>query len=425
VDKVFDKLTELVSGGFFFEHPRLIPIAILVLTGIYLWRFQGARGFGPWRSVLAASTAVLLVLSIIGWLAYRYWGLPDSFADGQIGILIAEVPGDQQGRQHQEAYQNAIRLRVQNSDELREIVKVRLIERPLPPDAEARQAEAVKIGRWLRAAFVVRPFVVEGTQEPWLTVVNPQNMFQPESSLGKFSTPQLAELDTLPLPEDLAQLAETALALALSERHSYKEAARVLGDVLRSGHLPEAATSRWALHRLRGDALLVSGINTEAVTEYQEALRLKPDFAEAHSNLGAALYAEGLNDAAIAEVKQALRLKPDFAEAHNGLGLILNAVGYHDAAIAEVKQALRLKPDFAEAHNNLGAALYVEGRQDAAIAEYREALRLKPDFAAARDGLGLALNAAGQHGAAIAELKEALRLKPDYSDAHCNLGGCA
>ena len=94
------------------------------------------------------------------------------------------------------------------------------------------------MGRWLRAAFVLRPFVVESTQEPRVTVVNPQNIFQPEASLGKFSSPQLATLDTLPLPEDLAQLAETTLALTLNERHSYKEAAKVLGDVLKSGHLP-------------------------------------------------------------------------------------------------------------------------------------------------------------------------------------------
>jgi hypothetical protein len=33
-DKLIDKLTELVSGGFFFEHPRRIPIAILVMTVI-------------------------------------------------------------------------------------------------------------------------------------------------------------------------------------------------------------------------------------------------------------------------------------------------------------------------------------------------------------------------------------------------------
>jgi hypothetical protein len=160
---------------------------------------------------------MMMGLSVIGWLIYRYCFLPPPFTDDEIGILIAEVP-DQKNHEQQSAYQNTIRGRVQSDEQLREIVKVRLIERPLPPDADAQQAEALRIGRWLRASFVLRPFAVEGTQEPWLTVVNPQDIFQPEASLGQFSSKQLATLDTLPLPDNLAQLAETAVAATLALR---------------------------------------------------------------------------------------------------------------------------------------------------------------------------------------------------------------
>jgi tetratricopeptide (TPR) repeat protein len=157
---------------------------------------------------------------------------------------------------------------------------------------------------------------VEGTQEPWLTVVNPENMFQPESSLGKFSNPQFATLDTLPLPEDVTLLAETTLALALGQRHAYKEAAQILGDVLQSEHLPDAVPSGWVLNFLRGGDLAESGQYDAAIAEIREAIRLKPDFAEAHNNLGYALYATGQHDAAIAEFSEAIRLNPDLAKAH-------------------------------------------------------------------------------------------------------------
>jgi len=132
-----DKIVELLAqfGGLFFEYPPLIPLVIVVLTVIFayrryrhLWDYRGERGFGLWRSVLAASAIVMAGLSVIGWLAYRFWGLPPSFADGQIGILVAEVP-DQNNRNHQEAYQYAIRLQIA---QLREVVKVRLIERHCP-----------------------------------------------------------------------------------------------------------------------------------------------------------------------------------------------------------------------------------------------------------------------------------------------------
>jgi hypothetical protein len=235
VDKLIDILITLLSVGLFFKYPRLIPISILVVASgsafwFYRWKYTPQAGVGPWREVLAVWAIVALVLSIVGVLGYRYWGLPSPFADDDIGILVAEVP-DQTNREQQTAYQTAILRRVQSNEQLRERVKVKLITRPLLPDADDQQAEAVKIGRRLRAAFVVRPFVVlEGaqqSQQPWLTVVNPQEVFRPLASLGEFPSTELATPDKLPLPENLTQLAEVIFALALNARHAYKEAAQV------------------------------------------------------------------------------------------------------------------------------------------------------------------------------------------------------
>src|SRR5208283_5428753 len=257
---------------------------------------------------------------------------------------------------------------------------------PLPPDADAQQAEALKIGHWLRASFVLRPFVVEGTQEPWLTVVNPQNMFQPESSLGKFSSPQLAALDKLPLPEDLALLAETALAFALSVRHSDKEAAWILDEVLKSPTLPDAALSRWALHETRGEDLLDAKETREAITEFREVIRLRPDDPVAYNNLGLALDISGQPNLAVAEYREAIRLKPDDANAHTNLANVLAESGKLGNAIAEFTEAIRLDPGDVEAYTGLGNAHVESGQLDAAITEYRAAIRLKPDDADAHFG---------------------------------------
>ena len=59
----------------------------------------------------------------------------------------------------------------------------------------------------------------------------------------------------------------------------------------------------------------------EALASYQRALHLKPDFAEAHYNLGIALQAQGQIAEALACYQRALQLKPDYAEAHNNLGM--------------------------------------------------------------------------------------------------------
>ena len=76
-----------------------------------------------------------------------------------------------------------------------------------------------------------------------------------------------------------------------------------------------------------------------------------------------------------------LELKPDYAEAHNNLGNALKDQGKLDEAMACYRRALELKPDYAEAHNNLGNDLGTQGKLDEAVACYRRALELKPDYA--------------------------------------------
>jgi tetratricopeptide (TPR) repeat protein len=175
-------------------------------------------------------------------------------------------------------------------------------------------------------------------------------------------------------------------------------------------------------HNNLGSALQDKGQLEEAIADYREALRLKPDYAIAHSNLGSALHHKGQLDEAIAELREALRLNKNLAEAHNSLGVAVRDKGQLDEAIAEYQEALRLKKDHAMAHYNLGNALREKGRTDEAIAELREALRLKKDYPWAHCSLGVALRAKGQLDEAIAEYQEALRLKKDFPDARNILG---
>ena len=62
-----------------------------------------------------------------------------------------------------------------------------------------------------------------------------------------------------------------------------------------------------------------------------KALQLRPDFAEAHYNLGHLLKEQGQFAEAVASLQEALRLKPDFVEAHYCLGVLLQE-GYGNDA---------------------------------------------------------------------------------------------
>jgi protein O-mannosyl-transferase len=94
-----------------------------------------------------------------------------------------------------------------------------------------------------------------------------------------------------------------------------------------------------------GDVLALTGRMSEAVAEYETALRLNPDNFEARYNLGLALSADGRTSEAIAQYEAALRLNPHYAEAHYNLAVALLTIpGRTDEAVAHLNTVLRLQP---------------------------------------------------------------------------------
>ncbi len=172
----------------------------------------------------------------------------------------------------------------------------------------------------------------------------------------------------------------------------------------------------------RGAAKNDLGRNEDAITDYNEAIRLKPDLIEAYYNRGKAKNDLGRHEAAIADYTEAIRLKPDNAEAFNNRGKAKGSLGRNEAAIVDYDKAIQLKPNNALAYNNRGNAKGALGRNEAAIADYDEAIRLKRDYALAYNNRGVAKDVLGRHEAAIADYDEAIRLKPDFAEVYSNRG---
>jgi hypothetical protein len=112
--------------------------------------------------------------------------------------------------------------------------------------------------------------------------------------------------------------------------------------------------------------------------------------------MGIALKATGNFREAVENFQHAIRLKPDFAEAYNNLGNVLNDDGQFNAAVAHFQKAIFLKPDYAEAFNNLGVAHFYQGQIQKALHSYDKALDVQPEFADARWNRALAYLLAGR-----------------------------
>lgn len=146
----------------------------------------------------------------------------------------------------------------------------------------------------------------------------------------------------------------------------------------------------------QGNALRDQGRLDDATAAYRAAIRLDPNFAEAHNNLGSVLGRQGRSDEAILELSKALELDPKLAAAHNNLAILFATRGQTENAAGQFAEVLRLDPRDAGAHFNLGLLLARQGKLEEAIAHYEEALKIQPDNQDARRALEHARRRAGR-----------------------------
>jgi len=86
----------------------------------------------------------------------------------------------------------------------------------------------------------------------------------------------------------------------------------------------------------------------ERIELYKHAIRIDPNLAVVHYNLGIAYYASGMLRETVAANKQAIRLDPDFALAHANLGVAYVAIKDRDSAYEQYKILKRLDSELAK-----------------------------------------------------------------------------
>jgi predicted O-linked N-acetylglucosamine transferase (SPINDLY family) len=92
----------------------------------------------------------------------------------------------------------------------------------------------------------------------------------------------------------------------------------------------------------------------------------------------------------VTHFEHALAVKPDYPEAHTNLGLAFQDQGRVDDAMSHFERALTLRPDFAVALYNLAVLLQQQGRVNEAAQRHRQVLSVSPNYADAKFGLCMA-----------------------------------
>ena len=164
------------------------------------------------------------------------------------------------------------------------------------------------------------------------------------------------------------------------------------------------------------------GNHDQAIIAYNKVISLKPDHAEAYSNMGIAFYYKGLLDEAILAFKEATSLNPNYYQAYNNLGNALKDQGKFGEAVDAYKKSILIRPNYAHAYYNMGVAYQEHGELNQAIKAFNKSISLKSDYAEAYSNLGNTLQELGELDKAIEACKKALSLNPNYVEAFNNLG---
>ena len=135
--------------------------------------------------------------------------------------------------------------------------------------------------------------------------------------------------------------------------------------------------------------LRFSGKHQDSEYSYTEAIRLKPDYADAYNNRGYEYNKQRKYKKAIEDFNEAIRLKPDHAVAFNNRGFAYEKQKRYEEAIKDYTKTISIDSDNAVAFNNRGAVYLAQKNYEEAIKDQNKAIRLKPGYAAAFNNRGL------------------------------------
>lgn len=151
----------------------------------------------------------------------------------------------------------------------------------------------------------------------------------------------------------------------------------------------------------------------EAQNSFQQAIKLYPNYATSYHWYGFYLLSMSRAEEAIEQLNIALQKDPISLIINTNLGLAYSVAGKEEKAVEQLKKTLELEPGFALAHYRLGEIYLHKGDFSQAIREFQKARELSEDDLRLFSALGYAYAQAGKHLEATEVLKKLLELSKE------------
>jgi tetratricopeptide (TPR) repeat protein len=161
-----------------------------------------------------------------------------------------------------------------------------------------------------------------------------------------------------------------------------------------------------------------------AIEDLSQALQIDPNNIRALAARGDWRFEAGDKQGAEADLKQSLKISMDAEDykAYMNRGNLRKNLGDKQGALADYNQAIRINPNFAFAYSNRGSFRLGLGDKQGALADYNQAIRINPNFADAFVNRGVIRIQSGDRQGAIADFDQAIRINPNFALAYSNRG---
>ena len=228
-------------------------------------------------------------------------------------------------------------------------------------------------------------------------------------------------LDSLAL-EGAFQLAHKKM-----QENAYDEVVSIYSDILLK--FPHNKKARDLLKKLpyedffhKGNHHLKNGDMKLAASHYKNAIRVNPDFAQAHCNLGVVYEKLSENKKAIECYEHAVEINSDYLIAHMNLGVILMNMGNTINAEVCFKKALEISPNHASAKINIGNIYLTKLDLDSACKNYKDAIKIDPKEVDAYYNMGLVEGKRNNFKNSLDWYSKTLQIQPGHYNALNNMG---
>lgn len=193
-------------------------------------------------------------------------------------------------------------------------------------------------------------------------------------------------------------------------------------------HVPTEKERRSSeIHYDLGVQAQQSGNVQDALREFQKALELDPDNPDAHNALGILLHLSFRRPGeALEHYEKALKVRPTFSEARTNMANVHLDQGRYDEAIKLYEQVLNdmLYSTPYIAQSNLGWALYKKGETERGVQSIKASVTTNPGFCMGYRNLGIIYDETGRTSEACRQFSRYRESCPEMAEAYMREGVC-